>query len=126
MSRNSFVVILLRLEGLALALVCLWVYRNFHQSWWIFAALILVPDLSMLGYLAGPRIGAVVYNVVHSWVTVIAGFFVAWYGFGDNFSLSLPIILGAHIGIDRALGYGLKLPTGFKDTHLGRLGAPLG
>jgi hypothetical protein len=111
-----------RLEGLALALLCVWIYRNFRESWWLFAALILVPDLSMLGYLAGPRVGGALYNLVHNWVTVIVWFFAAWYLLGDNFSLSLPLILGAHIGFDRALGFGLKLPTGFRDTHLGRIG----
>jgi hypothetical protein len=122
MNQTPAVTILLRLEALALGLLCVWLYKNFHQSWWLFAALILVPDLSMLGYLAGPRIGAFVYNAVHNWLTVIVAFFIAWYLFGDNFSLSLPVILGAHIGIDRALGLGLKLPSGFTDTHLGRVG----
>lgn len=115
--------IFLRLEGLALGLLCVWLYHAFHQSWWVFAALILVPDLSMLGYLAGPRVGAAVYNAVHAWLTVVILFFLAWYLWGgSSFILSLPFILGAHIGFDRALGYGLKLPTGFKDTHLGRIG----
>jgi hypothetical protein len=122
MNQTPSITLLLRLEGLALALICIWVYKNFHQSWWLFAALILAPDLSMLGYLAGPRIGAAIYNAVHSWLTVVILFFAAWYLLGDNFSLSLPVILGAHIGIDRALGFGLKLPSGFKDTHLGPIG----
>jgi hypothetical protein len=116
------VVIVLRLEGLALAIACIALYSNFGQSWWLFAALILVPDLSMLGYLAGPRVGAGVYNLAHNWVVAVAWFFAAWYLDTGNLSLSLPLILGAHIGIDRALGYGLKLPTGFHDTHLGRIG----
>ncbi len=115
--------VVLRLEGLALGLLCVWLYHAFHQPWWIFAVLVLVPDLSMLGYLGGPRIGAAIYNAAHSWVTAAALFFVVWYGFGDStFALSLPFILGAHIGIDRALGFGLKHASGFKDTHLGRLG----
>jgi hypothetical protein len=119
---SNVAVIIQRLEGLALALLCVWIFRNLRESWWLFAALILAPDLSMLGYLAGPRVGALVYNIVHSWALVVAWFFAAWYLLGDNFSLSLPVILGAHIGIDRALGFGLKLPTGFRDTHLGRIG----
>jgi len=125
MSRNGFVTILLRLEGLALGLLCVWIYATFHQSWWLFAALILAPDLSTLGYLGGPRIGAAVYNAVHSWTTVVVLFFLVWYVWeGDNLLLSLTFILGAHIGFDRALGFGLKLPSGFKDTHLGRIGRP--
>jgi len=123
MNQTPAVTILLRLEALALGLLCVWVYATFHQSWWLFAALILAPDLSMLGYLGGPRIGAAVYNAVHNWATVIVLFFLIWYVFaGDNLLLSLTFILGAHIGFDRALGYGLKLPSGFKDTHLGPLG----
>ena len=122
MGSDKSVVIAQRLEGLALALICLWVFKNFRESWWLFAALILAPDLSMLGYLAGPRIGAIVYNFVHSWALVVVWFLAAWYLLGDNLSLSLPIILGAHIGFDRALGFGLKLPTDFRDTHLGRIG----
>lgn len=115
--------IVLRLEGLALALTCLWLFSLFHQSWWLFAVLILVPDLSMLGYLAGPKAGAALYNAVHSWVLVVLLFFLAFYpGAGSPLLLSIPFILGAHIGIDRALGFGLKHASGFKDTHLGRLG----
>ena len=116
------VLIVLRLEGLAFAAACIAAYGSLGESWWVFAALILVPDVSMLGYLAGPRIGAGVYNLAHTWVVTVAWFFLAWYLDAGNLSLSLPLILGAHIGIDRALGYGLKLPTGFHDTHLGRIG----
>jgi hypothetical protein len=127
MDRLSGTTIILRLEGLALAIACLWLFALFHQSWWLFAALILVPDLSMLAYLAGPRVGAALYNAVHSWVLVVALFFLAFYpGSGSPFLLSLPFILGAHIGIDRALGFGLKHRTGFHDTHLGRLGRASG
>jgi hypothetical protein len=126
MGNISGTTIILRLEGLALALACLWLYALFHQSWWLFALLILAPDLSMLGYLAGPKVGAALYNAVHSWVTVVALFFFAFYpGGSDPFLLPLPFILGAHIGIDRALGFGLKHRTGFKDTHLGRIGRTL-
>ena len=123
MQKIAGTTVLLRLEGLALALACLWLYGLFHQSWWIFAALVLAPDLSMLAYFAGPRIGAAVYNAAHSWVTLVALFFLAWYaGGGSTFLLSLPFILGVHIGVDRALGYGLKHRTGFRDTHLGTIG----
>ncbi len=123
MNGLSGTTIILRLEGLALAIACIWLYGLFHQSWWIFAVLFLTPDLSMLAYLAGPKIGAAIYNFVHSWVTAVALFFLAFYaGGGDTLLLSLPFILGAHIGVDRALGFGLKHRTGFKDTHLGRLG----
>ena len=113
----------LRIEGLALGLLCVWLYYDLHQPWWIFAVLLLAPDLSMLGYLRGPRIGAMCYNVVHSWALAVVAFALVRYFWGDDpFLLSLPFILGAHIGIDRALGYGLKLSSGFHDTDLGRIG----
>lgn len=111
-----------RLEGLALALVCVTSYGTLGESWALFAALILVPDISMLGYVARPRVGALTYNLAHNWVLVVLWLGIAWILDGGSFALSLPLILGTHIGIDRALGYGLKLPTGFRDTHLGRIG----
>jgi len=113
----------LRVEGLALGLVCVLLYYGLGRPWWIFAVLFLVPDISMLGYLRGPRVGAFVYNVAHSWALAIASFLLIWRIWGaDSYLLILPVILGAHIGVDRALGYGLKLPSGFKDTDLGRIG----
>ncbi len=121
MTRDPFTTILLRLEGLALGLISVWLYRGLHESWWMFALLIFAPDLSMLGYLAGPRIGAFAYNLVHTWVAPVALFAIGWWG-GVPIMLPLAFILGAHIGFDRALGYGLKLPTSFRDTHLGRIG----
>ena len=123
MQKIAGMTIVLRLEGLALALLAVWLYHAFHQPWWIFAVLFFAPDLSMLGYLGGARVGAAIYNAAHSWVTVAALFFLVWYRFGEStFALSLPFILAAHIGVDRALGYGLKHASGFKETHLGRIG----
>ena len=113
----------LRAEGLALGLLSILPITVCTSPRWIFAVLFLSPDLSMLAYFRGPRLGAIAYNVVHCWVLVVLGFFVVWLFWRDNlFLLSLPRILAAHIGIDRALGYGLKLPTGFRDTDLGRIG----
>jgi hypothetical protein len=83
--------------------------------------LFLVPDLSFLGYLAGARTGAIVYNAVHSYiapmVVITSGFALA-----SPLVLSIAMIWLAHIGIDRALGYGLKYNAGFGFTHLGRIG----
>ncbi len=121
MHRNAPVTLLLRLEGLALGLICVWLYAGIHQSWWLFALLVLAPDVSMLGYLAGPRIGAVIYNAVHTWVAPVVLFAVGWWG-DAPYLLPVAFALGAHIGFDRALGFGLKLSTGFRDTHLGPIG----
>ena len=121
MAPDTFVQVLRRLEGLALATICVWLYAGIHRPWWLFALLFLAPDLSMLGYLAEPRVGAVAYNLVHTWVAPVVLFALGWWG-GMPLLLPLAFILGAHIGFDRALGLGLKLPTGFRDTHLGRIG----
>lgn len=112
---------LLRLEGAALFLAAVSAYAWTGQSWWLFATLILAPDIAMAAYLAGPKIGARGYNLVHTtvvpWGVGIAG--LAWQA---PLAVAVALIWLAHVGIDRALGYGLKEPTGFKDTHLGRIG----
>jgi hypothetical protein len=111
----------LRLEYAALAVALLTGFHLVGGNWWLFAALILVPDLSMAGYLAGPRIGAWAYNAVHSWLAAVALWLVALL-LGSQLFIQLALILAAHIAIDRALGYGLKRESGFRDTHLGRIG----
>lgn len=90
-------------------------------SWWTFAALVLVPDLSMLGYLAGPSVGARAYNLAHNYVGPL---FLALYGIAVGRSDVVPyaLIWIGHIGFDRLLGFGLKYQTAFRDTHLGQLG----
>lgn len=110
-----------RLEWAAAAAVAIVLYEMTGISWWLFALLILAPDLSMLGYLAGPRIGAMAYNALHvlfaPLVLALAGVLLA-----APTTTAVALIWIAHIAIDRALGYGLKLSTGFQDTHLGRIG----
>ncbi len=90
-------------------------------SWLMFALLLLAPDLSMLGYLAGPRFGAFSYNLAHTLIVPLALGAVAWLA-GNPLGQQLALIWIAHIALDRALGYGLKLPASFRDTHLGRIG----
>lgn len=109
----------LRLEGLIVLLVAISLYARGDHSWILFAALFFVPDVSFAGYLAGPRVGAVIYNMAHSYVgpLVLAAAFLA-----DGRTPELALIWTAHIGFDRALGFGLKYPTAFGDTHLGRIG----
>jgi hypothetical protein len=117
----SLVRAILRAEALAafVAGIALWLANDGSPLWLVPA--LLVPDLSVVGYAANPRIGAVTYNAVHNWALAIAVLGVGWW------AASAPIILAgsvlvAHVGMDRALGYGLKLPTSFQDTHLGRIG----
>lgn len=108
---------LLHLEGGTVLVVSVLFYGSIHAGWLKFALLFLLPDISMLGYAANARIGAISYNAVHSYIAPLA--LAAW-GLGTSHSavLSLSLIWIAHIGFDRLLGYGLKYPTGFKDTHL--------
>jgi hypothetical protein len=112
---------LLRLEGAAALLAGILLYGETGADWIVFIILLLLPDVSILGYARGPVIGAVIYNVVHTWA--LAGALL-----GVGFFLEVPIVFGAgaallaHIGGDRLLGYGLKYPTSFQDTHLGRIG----
>ena len=113
--------LLLRLEGLALLILSTGAFAQTELSWWLYAILFFSPDLSFIGYMAGPRSGAVVYNAAHSTLAPAA---LA----GLGLMLPSPIFLGlatiwaAHIGFDRMLGYGLKYATAFSDTHLGRIG----
>jgi hypothetical protein len=109
----------LLLESVAMAALAIVAYRHFGGSWPRFAALFLVPDLSMLGYLAGPRLGAVAYNVAHA---IVGPAVLAVLGVAAPALLPYACIWLAHVGIDRALGYGLKYPTAFGATHLGRMG----
>lgn len=113
--------ILLRIEHAAMALAALVAYQLSGGSWWLFAALILVPDASMLGYLVNPKVGAWCYNAVHSWIAPVALWLVAL-ATGSPLPAQIAIILAAHIAIDRTFGYGLKRESGFHDTHLGTIG----
>jgi hypothetical protein len=112
---------LLRLEGLALFAGMTLLYAVWGGSWWVYAILFLVPDLSFAAYLAGPRFGAAVYNAAHCYLAPMA-LNVAGFATSEPLILSIAMIWLAHIGIDRALGYGLKYSAGFGYTHLGRLG----
>jgi hypothetical protein len=112
---------LLRLEGLTLFAGMTSLYAVWGGSWWIFAILFLVPDLSFAAYLAGPRVGAIVYNAAHSYMAPMT-LMTAGFALAAPLVLSIAMIWLAHIGIDRALGYGLKYSAGFGFTHLGRIG----
>lgn len=112
---------LLRIEGLAALAGALTAYWFTGGNWWLFALLLLAPDLSFIGYTAGERTGAKLYNLVHTYTVpaILGG--IGWFG-GIGWLLAVALIWVAHIGMDRAFGYGLKYPGSFKDTHLGRMG----
>ncbi len=109
--------LILRLEAAAALAVSLAAYARSGESWLMFALLFLAPDLAMLGYLAGRRVGAAAYNAAHSYLIPVCLGAIA-------VTLSPPHLLGmaliwiAHIGFDRVLGFGLKYDSAFADTHL--------
>jgi hypothetical protein len=109
----------LRAEGVAALLLAVLLFHAGGHSWLLFAVLFLAPDLGLLAYLVGPRPGAVAYNALHSYAgPLIWGGSALWWGL----SPAVPLVWAAHIGFDRALGYGLKYPTAFGHTHLGWIG----
>lgn len=112
--------IALRLEGAAFAAVALFFYSIAGAGWLVFALLILVPDLSMLGYLGGKRVGALIYNLFHTYLAPIALGAFGWFG-NLGILVAIALIWVVHIGIDRALGMGPKLSR-FRETHLGTIG----
>lgn len=111
----------IRLEWAFVAAGAVIFYGSTGMSWWLFGLLILAPDLSISGYLAGPRVGALAYNALHILIVPVP-LLIAGYMSGNATAMAVALIWIAHIAIDRALGYGLKLSTGFQDTHLGRIG----
>jgi Domain of unknown function (DUF4260) len=112
---------LLRLEGFAAFAAAFAFYAQAGFSWPVAALFFLAPDLAMLAYLAGPRAGAIAYNLAHTYVLAVALTLAGFFG-GVPAAAAGGLIWIAHIGFDRALGYGLKYPTGFGDSHLGRIG----
>jgi hypothetical protein len=108
---------LLRLEGLAIGLAAVAAYAVSGAGWLPFALLILAPDLAIAGYAFGPRTGAIAYNAAHTYIGPVALGVAGWLA-GWPMTVPLAAIWIAHIGLDRAIGYGLKHRSGFKTTHL--------
>ncbi len=111
--------ILLRLEALLVLSATVLAYRLvLHGPWWLFAALFLVPDLSLAGYLLPNKsIAALLYNAVHSYVFPILLALAAWRLIDVRLGQIVAIWI-AHIAFDRLLGYGMKFPQAFKPTHI--------
>lgn len=116
--------IVLRVEGVLVLAAALLAYDRFGTGWNTFAWFFLTPDISFLGYLAGARIGAISYNTAHSYIGAVACLITSQL-LAVPVLLTVAIIWCAHIGFDRMLGYGLKYSTGFRFTHLGRIGRPV-
>lgn len=111
---------LLRLEGVVVFTIALVLYGRLESGWLMFVLLFFVPDVSMIGYVINARIGASIYNFIHAYVLPAAlGLIGLW--LAAEVLVALSLIWFAHIGFDRVLGFGLKYPTEFKDTHLQRV-----
>jgi hypothetical protein len=111
--------VLLHCEGLALCAAAILIYGATGGRWLWFAVFFLAPDLAMIGYAAGPRIGAWCYNAAHTLVVPLVGALVAWRF--EPAVVPAAALWIAHIGADRALGYGLKYPTAFRESHFDRV-----
>lgn len=112
---------LLKLEEVGQFLLAILIFANLDYAWWVFPTCILLPDLSMLGYLVSPKIGALLYNFFHHKLTAILIF-----ALGTSLNTPIPILTGiilfGHSAMDRIFGYGLKYNDDFKHTHLGKIG----
>jgi len=111
----------LRIEGAAAFAFAIGLYLRFGGNPWLLIPLLLAVDLSIAGYLGGPRVGAITYNAAHNWAPGLALLALGLAGGSDPVVVGAAVLIG-HVGMDRMSGYGLKYPTAFADTHLGRIG----
>lgn len=119
-TRLSPVSILLRLEGLAMLALGILGYGLTYEGWLLFVVLFLAPDLSLIGYVGGPRWGSALYNVIHT--STLPAIAVAYGLLAQTPSaVTIGAVWLAHIGLDRLIGYGLKYASGFTETHLHRV-----
>ena len=112
---------LIRLEEIALFVLSIYVLYTLKAQWWFYLLLLIGPDISMLGYLAGPRVGAIAYNLFHHKFTAIVFFLVGIISSPWMMQVIGAVLFG-HSSFDRIFGYGLKYYSGFSDTHLGTIG----
>jgi hypothetical protein len=112
--------LLLRLEGVALLGAAVALYGHLGAGWWLFVVLLLAPDLGLVGYALGPVVGARTYNLTHT-LSVPLALGAAGLILQAPTVAAIALIWVAHIGMDRAVGYGLKYPTSFRETHLQRV-----
>jgi len=111
-----------RLEELAMFLLSIFLFNQLHFVWWWFLVLILLPDISMIGYSVNNKVGAFYYNLVHHKGVALTIYIAGYYLHNEVLQLS-GIILFGHSSMDRMVGYnGLKYETGFTFTHLGTIG----
>ena len=112
--------LVLRLEGATLFAASIALFAAQSQAWWLYPALLLVPDIFMLGYLRNTKLGSIIYNLGHSY-PLAALVTVLGFALSSQVTIAIGAIWFGHIGWDRMFGYGLKYATSFKHTHLGDL-----
>ena len=112
---------ILKLEEAALFVLGIGLFSQLDFAWWWFLVLLLLPDIGMLGYLINTRVGAFTYNLFH-YRAIAVGLLIFGYIYGYELLLLIGVMLFSHIAFDRMLGYGLKYPDNFKNTHLGQIG----
>lgn len=112
---------LVRIEELAEFIFAVLIFSRLEYSWWVFPALILSPDLSMIGYAVNTKVGAATYNFFHhKALGIVLG--TVGFALGYDPMILAGLILFAHSAMDRFFGYGLKYPDSFQHTHLGKIG----
>jgi hypothetical protein len=112
---------IIALEELAMFVLSIVLFNQLSFAWWWYLALILAPDSSALGYLVNTRAGAITYNFFHHKAVAIAVYLAGLY-LQNEVVLLMGVILFGHSSMDRMLGYGLKYPDSFQNTHLGPIG----
>ena len=112
---------LIKIEELFLVALSFYLFLNLHYAWWWFLILFFAPDLSMIGYLVNPKVGALTYDFVHHKGTAVA-LFVLGSVLHLQWGQAAGLIILGHSSFDRILGYGLKYSDSFQHTHLGMIG----
>lgn len=108
---------LIKLEDAGFFLLSLYFYQQTGYSWWLYLALILLPDIGMVGYAINKKYGAILYNIFHHRAPAVILILLGWISFSEYTALA-GIILLSHSSMDRIFGYGLKYPDDFKHTHM--------
>ncbi len=111
----------LKIEEMFQFLLGIALFSQLNYNWWVFPALLLLPDIGIFGYLINSKVGAITYNIFHNKAIAIAFIGLGYFYFGEIYTL-IGVILYSHAAFDRALGYGLKYSDNFKHTHLGTIG----
>ena len=112
---------LVKLEELGEFLFSIYLFSLLPFPWWFYPLFFFVPDLSMLGYLAGPQFGAITYNLIHH-KAIALSLFAAGSLFHIPVMSLIGVVLLGHSSLDRVLGYGLKFSNSFNHTQLGVIG----